>query len=211
MVPRYDQYQLDKAPHLTGIALTSDLSLELSTLKAVLPRASVIGIAFDPRYSKDVIDAAAQSASARGQVLVPMEVDSPAKVEKVLKANKGKIDALLLIADRTVGNLTVVQRLLQWGHDEKLPVVGFAPSQVKEGALFALTPMSVGLGQQAGRIANRIIHERVDPGSMAVAAPEGVELHVSFTAASQVANSKDFAFELFNLAAKQGLAVRVVE
>lgn len=210
MVPYFKAYRLEK-PNITGVSLTSDLSLELQAARSLLPGVRRIGVVEDPRFSKDFVDTAVSSAMARGVDLVPIEVDASDKVPRALKQAKGRIDALLLIADRTVGNSAVVQRIIAWGQDEQLPVVGFAPAQVKEGALLALAPAATGLGQQAGRIANRILHEKVDPGAMAVAAPEGVELHVNLASAKRLSDAKGFAFDLFGFAAKQQLSVRVSE
>ncbi|MBK7861805.1 MAG: ABC transporter substrate-binding protein [Archangiaceae bacterium] len=210
MVPYFKLYRLERQ-NITGISLTSDLSLELQATRSLLPYVRRIGVAFDPRYSREFIDAATSAAMSKNVDLVPLEVDAPDKVVKVLKAARGKVDALMMIADRTVGNAAVVQRTLAWAQEEGVPVVGFAPAQVKEGALFALAPAATGLGQQAGRLANRILHEKVDPGALAVSAPEGVELHVNLGTARRLPDAKAFAFELMGFAAKQQISVRVNE
>ena len=71
--------------------------------------------------------------------------------------------------------------------------MGLASAQVKQGALFALAPAPLAIGQQAGRIANRILVEKVDPGAMAVANPEGLELHVNLTTARRLGAPETFA------------------
>jgi putative ABC transport system substrate-binding protein len=210
MVPYFKAYRLER-PNVTGISLTSDLTLELTAARALLPQVRRIGIVEDPRFSKELVDSAVSSAMAKNIDLVPIEVDAADKVPRALKNAKGRVDALMLIADRTVGNSAVVQRIIAFGQEEQLPVVGFAPAQVKEGALLAMAPAALGLGLQAGRLANRLLHEKVDPGAMAVAAPEGVELHVNLQAAKRLADAKGFAFELFAFAAKQQFSVRVSE
>jgi putative tryptophan/tyrosine transport system substrate-binding protein len=173
MVPYYEKYELE-GQNTTGIALTSDLSLELSAIKALQGKVKRVGVLQDPRYSKPLIDTAAQAAQGRGLTLVPLNVDSPQKVEQALSSAKGRIDALVVVSDKTVGNAAVVERLLTWSQDEKVPTVGLAPAQVKQGALFALVPAPLSIGQQAGRLANRVLVEKVDPGALAVASPEGV-------------------------------------
>ncbi|MFT3706551.1 MAG: ABC transporter substrate binding protein [Archangium sp.] len=210
MVPYYEKYELE-GQNTTGIALTSDLSLELSTLKAVQPKVKRIGVLNDPRYSKAFVESASQAASSRGLTLVPLEIDSPQKVDRVLSGAKGKIDALVIISDKTVGNTAVVERLLAFSAEEKLPAVGLASAQVKQGALFALAAAPLALGQQAGRIANRVLVEKVDPGAMAVANPEGLELHVNLSTARKLGAADTFALDLVTFAARQGLTVKVVE
>jgi len=210
MVPYYQKYELE-GPNTTGIALTSDLSLELGALKALTPTVKRVGVLEDPRYSAKFLEEAAKVAQAKGLTLVPLELDTPTRLEKVLGEAKGKVDALIFISDKTVGNAAVVERLMQWAYDEKLPSVGLAPAQVKRGALLALSPAPLSLGQQAARIANRVLQEKVDPGALAVASPEGVELHVNLTTAKRLGPAERFALELVTFAARQGLAVKVVE
>ena len=210
MVPYFEKYELE-GPNTTGIALTSDLAMELSALKAVQPKVKRVGIVQDPRYSKAFVDSAASAAQSRGLQLVALDIDEPRKIDKVLSGAKGKIDALIVISDKTVGNTTVVERLLAFASDEKLPAVGLAAVQVKQGALFALAAAPLALGQQAGRIANRILIEKVDPGAMAVANPEGVELHVNLSTARKLGVADSFALDLVTFAARQGLTVKVVE
>ncbi len=210
MVPYYEKYELE-GQNTTGIALTSDLSLELSALKAVQPKVKRVGVLQDPRYSKPLLEGAAQAAQSRGLTLVPIDVDSSSKVEKALAAVRGKIDALVIVSDKTVGNAAVVERLLAWSQDEKVPAVGLASAQVKQGALFALAPAPLAIGQQAGRIANRILVEKVDPGAMAVANPEGLELYVNLTTARRLGSPETFALDVVTFAARQSLTVKVAE
>ena len=210
MVPYFRVYRLEK-PNVTGVSLTSDLTLELHAARALLPNVRRIGIVEDPRFSKELVDTAVSAAMAKNIDLVPIEVDAAEKVPRALKQAKGRVDAVMLIADRTVGNSAVVQRIIAWAQDENLPVIGFSPAQVKEGALLALAPAAVGLGQQAGRIANRILYEKVDPGAMAVVAPDGLELHINLAAAKRLSDAKGFAFDLVGFAARQQLNVRVSE
>lgn len=210
MVPYFQKYDLESS-NTTGIALTSDLTLELTALRALLPKVKRVGIVFDPRYSKAFIDEAAQLAQSRGLSLVGVEIDNPTKLDKALAGVKGRIDGLVVVSDKTVGNAAVVERLLSFSRDEGLPVVGLAPAQVKQGALFALSPAPLSVGLQAGRVANRIVVEKVDPGALAVATPEGVELHVNLQVAKRLNLPDSFTADVLLFAARQNLAVKAVE
>ncbi len=54
--------------------------------------------------------------------------------------------------------------------------------------------------------------EKVDPGALAVAAPEGVELHVNLTAAQQPGRGRRARPpDVLRFAARRGLAVKVLE
>lgn len=210
MVPYHEKYDLE-APHVTGIALTNDLSVELATLAAVSPQTRRVGILHDPRYSKGLIADARKVAEGLDMVIVPIEVDSAARVDKALSGARERIDALLMIADKTVANASVVRKLIQFSVDRRLPLVGLSASQVKEGALLSLSPSYTGIGQQAGRLANRIVHEKVDPGALAVAQPELLDMAVNLSSAKKQGSECDLALEIFKYAAKRGYPIKVFE
>ncbi len=210
MVPYFQKYELE-GPNTTGIALTSDLNLELDAVKEMMSKVKRVGVVEDPRYSQKFVEEAARLAGAKGLTLVPLELDSPSRLDALLARSKGKFDALIFISDKTVGNAAVVERLIAFSKDEKVPAVGLAPAQVKQGALLALAPSPLAIGQQAGRIANRVLLEKVDIGAMAVASPEGVELHVNLSAAQHLGAVDAQAAGVLRFAARRGLAVKVQE
>ncbi len=127
------------------------------------------------------------------------------------RAAAGKVDALLMVVDKTVGNTSVVQALIAFAQAQKLPLLGLTSSQVKEGATVAVSPSPTAIGQQAGRLANRIIHEKVDPGALAVAQPEGMDIAINLTSARKLGPSCDAAMELLRYAAKRDFPVKVYE
>lgn len=210
MVPYFEKYGLE-GPNVTGIALTSDYSPELGALKAIVPKAKRVGMLHDPRFSAKQVQTAQQSAGALGLTIVPLEVEAQTKVEKVLEGAANKVDALLMVADKTVANTAVLQALIAFATAQKIPLVALTPSQVKEGATLSLAPSPTSIGQQAGRLANRIIHEKVDPGALEVAQPEGMDLAISLTATRKLSSSCDTAMELLRYAAKRDFPVRVFE
>ncbi|MHB8874264.1 MAG: ABC transporter substrate-binding protein [Myxococcaceae bacterium] len=210
MVPYYEKYGLE-GPNVTGIALTSDLSVELATLKAIAPSTRRVGVLMDKRYSGKIIDEVTSLAAKDGLAIVALDVDGAAKAEKALKGARGKLDAMLMIADKTVGNAAVVRSLIAHCEAEKIPLVALSPSQVKEGAMLSLSPSSTGIGQQAGRLANRVIHEKVDPGALAVAQPEVLDLAMNLTTARKQGAECELALEIFKFAAKQGYRIKVFE
>ncbi|QRK04263.1 ABC transporter substrate-binding protein [Archangium violaceum] len=210
MVPYYEKYGLE-GPNITGIALTSDFRPELAALQSLAPSAKRVGILHDPRFSTGLVEAAQSAAGPLGLSIVPLAADSRGKADKVLAGSKDKVDALLMVADKTVGNASVVQELISFATTQRLPLVGLTPSQVKEGATLALAPSPTAIGQQAGRLANRIIHEKVDPGALAVAQPEGLDLAVNLSAAGKLGGSRDVVLELLRFAAKRDFPVRVFE
>lgn len=210
MVPYYERYELD-GQNVTGIALTIDLSLELAALKAIAPKVKRVGVLQDPRHSKELVEDAEKAAQSQGLTLIPINLENASRIEPVLAAAKGKIDALLMVGDKTVANAAVVERLLNWSQEEKRPAIGFAAAQVRQGALFALAAAPLATGQQAGRLANRILMEKVNPGAMAVASPDGLELHLNLTTAKRLGALENFARDALSFAGQQELTVKVAQ
>jgi len=210
MVPYFEKYGLEGA-HVTGIGMTSDLSVELTVLQSFGAAVRRVGILHDPRYSAKVMEQAREQAAKRGLTIVPLEADSTARAEQVLTASRSKVDALLMVADKTVATEGVVRMLIEKTRTVGMPLVALSPTQVKEGALLSIAPTATGIGQQAGRLANRIVHEKVDPGALAVSAPELLEVALNLSAARKVGTGTDLIEELLKLAAARGFPLRVYE
>jgi hypothetical protein len=61
------------------------------------------------------------------------------------------------------------------------------------------------------RLASRIIHEKVDPGALAVSRPEELDLAVNLSAADKLGGSREVVLELLRFAAKRDFPMRVFE
>jgi len=210
MVPYLERYGLD-GPRVTGISMTGDFSVELSALKATFPSGKRVGLLYDPRYSSALVDGLRPRVKAQGLSLVPLEVEGETAAERTFASAHRKVDALMMVGDKTVATAALVKRAIAFSEEEKVPFLALAPALVKEGAFLSLSPSPVGVGQQAGRLANRILHEKVDPGALAVALPEGLELAVNLSTARKLGTSGELAQRLLELASRMGYPVKVFE
>ncbi len=210
MVPNYEKYGLE-ARNVTGIALTLPPRFQLQTLHSLVGSVKRVGVVYNASLSQAVIDAATADAAALGLSLVPVTADAPEHVGKALGALVGKVDALWMIADRTVAHATAVQKMIEFSTRQKLPLLALSEGQVKDGALLSLSPNLSALGGQAARLANRIVFEKIDPGAMAVQQPEGVDVAVNLGTARKLGSQCDFAMDVLRLASQSGYAVRVYE
>lgn len=211
MVPYYERYGLE-GQNVVGIALTNDFTPELAALVAAFPNARRIGVLHDPRYSGPQLEVLGAAAKDRGLRVIPLPVDSGDAVDKALVGLTSRVDALIMVSDKTVGAAEVVRKLIQVSDESALPLVALSSTQVQEGALLSLSPSYLGLGQQAGRLANRIIHEKVDPSALAVARPEALDLSLNLTRARKLTTKEHPVTEgLLTHAAIKGLTLRVFE
>ncbi len=208
MVPYYEKYGLEGAA-LTGISLTNDVGVELSLLVGLAPSITRVGVVHDPRYSVRALEEASAAARKQKLSVVPLPLDGAGKLEPLLDGLEGRVDAVWMVADKTVASAEVIKALIDRVRALSLPLVGLSQAQVKEGALVALAPSPVGIGQQAGRLAQRVLFERVDPGALAVAAPETLELSVNLGTLQRVSPGAEAAARVLKLAASRGHTVKV--
>ena len=208
MVPYYERYALE-GPSVTGIALTSDLGVEFAAVARVFPQVKRVGILHDPRYSAAVIAQAQRAARTGGITVVPLSTENATDARRELDKAKGRVDALLLVADKTVASGEIVRQELGFGTDAKVPVVGFAPTQVREGATLAFTPNYLAIGQQAGRLANKVVVEKVDPGTIAITQPEVLELSYNLSSANNLSSTGRVDAAVLGFAAQRDFPVRV--
>ncbi len=210
LVPNWEKYGLE-ARNVTGVALQRPVRAQLETLKALAQGAKRIGVLYNPRYSKPVIETAGEAAKALSISLVSAKVEAPEEVPGAVKKLSGKVDALWMIADRSVANPDAVRAIIKFALDSKVPVFALSEQQVKDGALVSLSPNYTAIGQQAGKIANKLIGQKAEPASLAVAQPEGLDLAINLTTARQIGAECNLALEIFKFAAKQGYPIRVFE
>lgn len=210
LVPNWEKYGLE-GKNVTGVALQQPVRTQLETLKALAQGAKRVGVLYTPRYSKSVVDAAQEAARALSLQLVAAKVESTEEVPDAVRAFAGKVDALWMIADRSVANPEAVRSIIGFALAQKVPVFALSEQQVRDGALVSLSPNYAALGQQAGRIANRILADKASPATIPVAQPEGLDIAINLSTARQISAECGLALEIFKYAAKQGFPIRVFD
>ncbi len=210
MVPNYEKFGLE-ARNVTGIALSPPSKFQLQTLKTVIPKVTRVGAVFNPAYSEAVVAQAAADAESLGLTLSRAKAETPEEVGRALKQLAGKIDALWMIADRTATHAVSVRAMIEFAQDKKIPLLALSEGQVQDGALLSLSPNLAAIGQQAGRLANRIVYEKIDPGAVAVQQPEGIDMAVNLSTARKLGSECAVAVDLLRFASRNGYAVKVFE
>jgi putative ABC transport system substrate-binding protein len=210
MVPNWEKYGLD-AKNVTGVALQRPVKMQLETLKALAQGTKRVGVLYNPRYSKSVVDTAGDAAKALGLNLAATKVESPEEVPEAVRGMAGKVDAVWMIADRSVATPEAVQAIIAFALANKVPVFALSEQQVRDGALVSLSPNYTAIGQQAGKVANRILDDKTSPAALPVAQPEGLDIAINLTTAKRIGVECNLALEIFKFAAKQSYPIRVFE
>jgi putative ABC transport system substrate-binding protein len=208
MVPNHEQHGL-AADNLTGIALNIPLRQQLATLKILAPNTKNVGVMYNPRFSKAIVEAALRVAKEQGLNIVSAKIDSPDEVPDATRAFLGTIDALWMVPDQAVMNSETFKHLLKFTFKNKVPFFSIAHKLVETGALVSLSPNFAAIGAQAGRLALKVLKENVSPKLIPVADPEGLDIAVNLTTAKRIGVECDIALEIFTFAATRGYPIKV--
>ncbi len=209
MVPNYEKYGLD-AHNVTGIALTRSLDEQLGSIKALLPEGKKIGVLYTPEYSQELVSQASKVAEGMGLKLVAEKLGKDRDVGEASTSLASKVDALWMIADRGAATLAASQALIRAAKNAHVPLFALSEGQVREGALLAFSATPQAMGAQAGKLASRIVFEKVNPGALQVASPSGLEAWLNDGTLHALSLDATFATRLLDHAAQKNLSVRVV-
>ncbi len=209
MVPNLEQYKQLKGNNIAGVALEQSLRDQLSTLKTVAPKTRSVGVVYSPRHTSRKIAAAKREARSLGLKLVTAEASSARDVKRAVETLGGRVDAVWMVPDPTVLNLAAFDALLNFSLKRKIPLFAINYKFVERGALVSMGLDYARIGQQAGRLASRIISGRTRPSDIGVQSPEGVDIAINLSTARAIGVQCDLAIDIFTFAAEQKYAIRV--
>lgn len=144
-------------PNMTGILMRVPPATQLASIQTVAPRARRIGILYDPSQSGTLVTEAEHTARKRGLQLVAVPVEGSSDIPGALSKLLPTIDLFWLLPDQTVVNEESVEFVLKATLDAKVPLFGFSPTLVQQGAVGALVVNARDTGRQAGGLATRIL------------------------------------------------------
>lgn len=145
-------------PNTTGILLQIPYSKQFELIKTVLPGLKVVGVLYDPNKTEDNVSLAAQEAQVLGVKIVPVQVASEKDVPTGLRDLLAQgVDLVWLTTDSTVLNKETFQYIVTSTLEKNVPLMAYQSSFVKAGAFVSLAPSYKGIGDQAGKLATKII------------------------------------------------------
>jgi putative tryptophan/tyrosine transport system substrate-binding protein len=148
--------QLDPRRKLAGaIILKPGAETYLSLLMEIQPSVGAVHVVYDPQRHGELIEDATDYLSRHGKKLNPVAVSNIRESAKGLRrivreARPG--DAIWLIPDSGLLDASMLDVVLDAAWDKRLAVFSANPSFVKRGALFAIYPDNVAIGQRLARM-----------------------------------------------------------
>jgi putative ABC transport system substrate-binding protein len=159
MVPAPEKLGLLGQPAVGGVAFQTPARNQLVVFRFVNPRATRIGVLYDPEASGKLVAEAQAAAGPLGLTLVARPLGGEREVPQGLRAllqGEKAVDALwippdpLLLSDET--RRFLLAETLKAGK----PTYGFSVSLVQEGALLSGGPSFVSIGELAGGLVHRL-------------------------------------------------------
>ena len=172
-------------PNMTGITLEPSPAELFPRTKAVLPAVKRIGVLYDPEKSGKLIDEATKDAEALGISLVAAPVSSDKALPNAMRTLLGKIDLLWMVPDSTVVTPQSLDFLFLFSFENNIPILGFSEDLVRRGAVLAFSPDYTAIGEQAGRLALKILGGE-DPGRLPLRPAEHVRLSINLKTAAKL-------------------------
>ena len=151
------------APNMTGILMQPSNAQNFETMQAVLPQARRIGLLYHPDRSGDFVTQAKRDAPRFGLTLIVSGVRDQADVPETVRELLPQIDLLWVTQDSTVLTPEAIDFLLTSSFDAKVPIYTFAASLVQRGALAGIILNPFDIGQQAGRLARKVLQGDARP------------------------------------------------
>lgn len=198
-----------KADNVTGISLEIPVDVQLSALKSIVPKATKIGVIYNPKKMSEMVQAAMEVAEKKGLQIVASKVDSPEDTPRALRAFADGIDAFWLIPDPTVVTPQAFKAILEFSQKSNVPFFAYNDAFVKAGALLSLGPSASSIGAQACQIAKRITGGE-SPKTMEIAAPKGLELYLNMKTSEQLGLTS-IAANAMSFSARQNVKINVTQ
>lgn len=172
-------------PNITGASMDIPIMDQFKTIREVIPRATKIGVLYDPNETGSIIDEAIKVAQSMGLNLVAIPTRSSNDVPAALQGIERKVDVLWAVADGTVFTPRMSEHILTYTIQHNLAFMGLSPAFVEAGASFALSQDFEDIGKQTAEIAIRIL-AGASPQQLEITYPRRISLLLNLRTAEEI-------------------------
>lgn len=141
---------------LTGLRLEVSPDVQLGAFRRVHAGLKRLGVIYQPKVSGDYVAEAERAAGGLGISLVTRPVADARAVRSALPELAASIDALWLLPDPQLITPEMMNFLLVFTLERKLPLLGFFDSLTRAGALASVAPDYRAIGQRAAKLASEL-------------------------------------------------------
>ncbi len=169
---------------LTGASLDIAVDIQLEQFRQLVPSIRKIGVMHSGQ-TKYIVNQAIQWAATHSIELIPFKVVSAKDVPKAVDSLITSCDGLWAIPDELIYTPQSTKHILLETFRNRIPIMGFSPSFVKSGALFALAVDHKFIGLQAGELVGKIL-KGASPGQLPITTPEAPYLYINRNTAEKL-------------------------
>ena len=173
-----ERYNLT-GPNIGGVSFEVSAAAQLERLRAALPRATRVGVIYDPQKSAAMVNEAERTAARLGLQIVKAVANQPRDVDPVFRSLKRDIDVLWVIPDSTVVTRESFEVLALGAAESRIPFVAFSEAFARQGALLAFYPDPGAVGDQCATLAGQVLRGQIKPSQVGVRAPERYRVAVN--------------------------------
>ncbi len=181
---------------VTGASLDIDLGMQIKRFSELVPSTKKLGILYSDK-TRYIIDQARDIAVQQSVRIIGYKVSSQKDVPIGVDSLTSSCDGILAIPDDLIYTPQSTKFILLESFRSKVPVMGFSPSFVRSGALFALIVEHKFVGIQAGLLVLKVL-KGTPVGQLAVTTPEAPYLYLNKNTAEKL--RIDIASEYYNVA-----------
>jgi len=158
LYPAQSGFLSRKGLSVTGASLDVPPEVPFAYLRRLVPSLRRIGVLYNPAETGTVIEEARTAARDQGLELVAEPVEEPASAIAALDRIATRVDAVWSVADSHVFGPSTGSALILGALRHRIPLFGLSPSQVRAGAIAAVTCDSEDVGRQTAELAARALH-----------------------------------------------------
>jgi putative tryptophan/tyrosine transport system substrate-binding protein len=144
--------------NVIGIGMNPSAAQTASLIRELNPKYRRVGTMFNPSRGGSLLQQAHSVFEKAGLQLVAREIRSVSEIGGALKSLENEIDIFWLWPEETFLADDILQRIVLFSFERKIPVLGLSERHTEIGALVSLSYGSaMDLGRQAGDAANRVL------------------------------------------------------
>jgi ABC-type uncharacterized transport system substrate-binding protein len=146
--------------NIYGITMIPSVGRAISLLKELNPKLRRVGTIYDPSRSGLLFSQARVAFQKDGLQLVGKETRSTGDVGAALKSLESDVEVLWLWPDERFLADDILERILLFSFERKIPVLGLSERHTEMGALLSLSYGSAkDMGRQAGEVSNSLLSD----------------------------------------------------
>ncbi|RME05518.1 MAG: hypothetical protein D6812_03075, partial [Deltaproteobacteria bacterium] len=144
---------------VTGVLLEIPVQKQLEVMHTLFPEKKRIGVIYNPKNSRTLVDAASGYARISGFEFVEAKVDRKEEVPRILRIFPS-IDLFWLVKDSTVIHPDAFEAIEAYMRKHRIPMMASSADLVPYGAMMALSFDYTGLGKQTYRMVETLLSGR---------------------------------------------------